>query len=76
MSAARKRKAAAARLGIEMEQRYGNLALARDRDEVAAAAVELGQLFNDNIEFMIWALKSVGGLNPPNPEQIRNETVQ
>lgn len=68
---ARKRKVAAARLGIEFQQRYERLTLARDDDEIAVAAVDLGQLFNDNVEFVIWALKKLGGLEPPNPEEIK-----
>lgn len=67
---ARKRKMAAARLGIEFEKRYERLALASGKGEIAMRAVELGQLFNDNIEFVIWALKSQGGLNPPNPQTV------
>lgn len=71
MSVARKRKAAAARLGIEFQKRYERLAFANGADEVTVAAVDLGQLFNDNAEFVIWALKKLGGLNPPNPEEIK-----
>lgn len=71
MSVARKRKAAAARLGIEFQKRYERLAFAQGADEVTVAAVDLGQLFNDNAEFVIWALKKLGGLNPPNPEEIK-----
>lgn len=71
MSIARKRKVAAARLGIEFQKRYERLAFANGADEVTVAAVDLGQLFNDNAEFVIWALKKLGGLNPPNPEEIK-----
>lgn len=71
MSVARKRKAAAARLGIEFQKRYERLAFAHDADEITVAAVDLGQLFNDNAEFVIWALKKLGGLNPPNPDEIK-----
>lgn len=75
MSAARKRKVAAARLGVEFQQRYERLVLANGADEVAVAAVDLGQLFNDNVEFVIWTLKTIGGLNPPAPEPIRLKRV-
>lgn len=71
MSVARKRKAAAARLGIEFQKRYERLAFAQGADEVTVAAVDLGQLFNDNAEFVIWTLKKFGGLNPPNPDEIK-----
>lgn len=74
MSVFRARKEASKRLGIELEQRYRRLVLASgDADEVTIAAVELGQLFNDNIEFVIWALKTYGGLNPPAPEQLKKD---
>lgn len=70
MSASRKRKAAARRLGIALEQRYERLATCgNDADSVTVAAVDLGQCFNDNVEFIIWALKTFGGLTPPLPEQ-------
>jgi hypothetical protein len=71
MSIVRKRKVAAARLGIEFEKRYEKLVLARTDDEIVIASVDLGQLFNDNAEFLIWTLKKFGGLNPPNPEEIK-----
>lgn len=71
MSKSRARKQAAARLGIEFQQRYERLVTARGNDEVTVAAVDLGQLFNDNVEFIIWTLKSVGGLNPPLPEPVK-----
>lgn len=71
MSVGRNRKEAAKRLGIEFQKRYERLAFANGADEVTVAAVDLGQLFNDNAEFVIWALKKLGGLNPPNPEEIK-----
>ena len=70
MSIIRRRKAAAVRLGLELEKRYEALAFAKGEDEIAVAAVHLGELFNDNIEFIIWGLKKAGGLNPPNPEPV------
>lgn len=75
MSSARKRKMAAARLGIEFGKRYEALALANGQNEVAKAAVDLGQLFNDNIEFTVWVLKAFGGLNPLLPEPIKTTTA-
>lgn len=68
---ARARKQACRVLGIELQNRYRALVEAQGDDEIAAKAVELGKLFNDNIEFVIWALKKQGGLEPPNPEPIR-----
>lgn len=58
------RKQAAAKLGIALHTRHQTLALAVGEEEVAKAAVDLGQVFNDNIEFIIWVLKHHGGLNP------------
>lgn len=75
MSVARKRKVAAARLGIEFQKRYERLAFAQGADEVTVAAVDLGELFNDNVEFVVWALKKLGGLNPAPPEEIKRVSV-
>ena len=58
------RKQAAAKLGTALQARYQTLALALGEDEISQAAVNLGQLFNDNIEFIIWTLKHHGGINP------------
>lgn len=75
MSINRARKEAAKRLGLALEQKYRNLVFANphDQDEVAQAAVDLGQCFNDNIEFVIWTLKTYGGLIPPPPEQLKKD---
>lgn len=74
MSVARKRKAAAARLGIEFQKRYERLAFANGADEVTVAAVDLGTLFQDNIEFVINVLKAYGGMDVKF-EQISNDKV-
>lgn len=58
------RKKASANLGVALQARHQKLALAVGDEEVAQAAVDLGKLFNDNIEFIIWVLKHHGGLNP------------
>jgi hypothetical protein len=58
------RKQAAAKLGVALHDRHQKLALAVGEDEISKAAVELGQVFNDNIEFIVWVLKHHGGLNP------------
>jgi hypothetical protein len=58
------RKQAAAKLGLALHARHQALALAIGEEEVSKAAVNLGKLFNDNIEFIIWVLKHHGGLNP------------
>lgn len=69
MSVIRARKEAAKRLGLELGKRYERLVTAgNDQDEIMIAAVDLGQCFNDNIEFILWVLKTFGGLTPPLPE--------
>lgn len=65
MSTARNRRTAAARLGLELQKRHRNLATAVGQDEIAKAAVDLGQLFNDNIEFVVWVMKEFGGIEQP-----------
>ena len=67
MSAARDRKEAARRLGIELHNRHVKLLLADGPDEVNAVAMELGQAFNDNIEYIVFVLKTFGGLEPAPP---------
>lgn len=71
MSVARKRKAAAARLGIEFQKRYERLAFANGADEVTVAAVDLGTLFQDNIEAIIWFLRDYGGDKTQGPLEKR-----
>ena len=68
MSVSKRRKAASLKLGGEMKKRLENLVLAVGQDEIAMRAVELGQVFNDNTEFIIWVLQTYGGGNPPPPE--------
>lgn len=75
MSTANKRKAAAAHLGIAIHQRYENLVTASGDDEIVAATVELAQVMYENVEFVIWALKKTGGLNPAPPEEIKRVRV-
>jgi hypothetical protein len=63
MSPVRARREASKRLGLALQLRYMRLLEATGDDEVAAAAVELGSTFNDNIEFIVQVLKSFGGLD-------------
>lgn len=82
MSVARARKEASRRLGIALEQRFRMLIEANGQDEIQAAALELGECFNTNIEFVINVLKAWGGLEvrfepltkpaPPKPSIILN----
>lgn len=63
MSAARARKEASKRLGIAIMRDYRALVEARDQDEIQIAAIQLGNTFNTNIEFIINVLKAYGGLD-------------
>lgn len=63
MSVARKRKAAAARLGIEFQKRYEKLVTAVGEDEITVATVDLAQVMYENIDFVIAVLKDYGGMD-------------
>lgn len=73
MMPAHKRREAARRLGIAIHQRYENLvnAAGEGDDAITVATVDLATVMYDNVEFVIWALKKMGGLNPPPPEEIK-----
>lgn len=71
MSVGRNRKEAAKRLGIAIHQRYEKLVTAVGEDEITVATVDLAQVMYENVEFVIWALKKMGGLNPAPPEEIK-----
>jgi hypothetical protein len=70
----RARRDAAKMLGIALQTRYRRLLEASGEDEIVIATGDLAQVMYENVEFVIWALKSVGGLNPPPPEQLRKIT--
>ena len=56
------RKEASKRLGLKLTQDYRALVLASGSDEIQAAAIELGNTFNTNVEFIINVLKAFGGM--------------
>lgn len=62
MSGVRDRKEASKRLGIALQAAYRRMLEASGQEEINTAAIELGQLFNDNIEFTIWVLREYGGV--------------
>lgn len=68
------RKEAARVLGIALQVRYRKLLEASGDDETVIATANLAQCMYENIEFVIWALKSQGGMSPPPPEQLRKIT--
>lgn len=78
MSGDRRRKEAAKRLGIAIHQRYENLVNASGEgdDAITVATVDLATVMYENVEFVIWALKKMGGLNPPPPEEIKHVDVK
>lgn len=75
MSRPQDRKEASKRLGIAIHQRYENLVGAVGEDAIAVATVDLAQVMYENVEFIIWALKKQGGLNPPPPEEVRRVDI-
>lgn len=72
----RARKKAAQVLGLALQTRYRRLLEAKgtDEDAIVIATADLAQCMYENIEFVIWALKSLGGTNPPPPEELRKIT--
>lgn len=65
------KREAAKRLGIALQVRYRNMVTASGEDEIAKAAVDLGQCFNDNIEAIIWFLRDYGGDKTQGPLEKR-----
>lgn len=56
------RKEASKRLGLKLMKDYRALAEAAGTDDIQAAAIELGNTFNTNVEFIINVLRHYGGL--------------
>jgi hypothetical protein len=73
----RARRDAAKVLAVALQTRYRRfLETADDQDANAIATADLAQCMYENIEFVMWALKTVGGMNPPPPEVLRRVTPQ
>lgn len=72
----RARRDAAKVLAVALQTRYRRLLEAKGTDEnaIVVATADLAQCMYENIEFVIWALKSLGGMNPPPPEELRKVT--
>lgn len=70
----RSRRDAAKVLGVALQTRYRKLLDATGEDEIVIATADLAQCMYENVEFVIWALKHHGGMNPPPPEQLRRIT--
>lgn len=70
----RSRRDASKVLGIALQSRYRKLLEATGEDEIVVATADLAQCMYENVEFVIWALKVQGGMNPPPPEALRKIT--
>lgn len=73
----RSRRDASKVLAVALQTRLRRLYDAQNNnveDEIVIATADLAQCMYENIEFVIWALKSQGGMNPPPPEQLRRIT--
>ena len=70
----RTRRDASKVLGIALQSRYRKLLEASGEDEIVIATANLAQCMYENVEFVIWALKAQGGMNPPPPETLRKIT--
>lgn len=57
------RKEASKRLGLKLYKDYRALVEASGNDEIQVAAIELGNTFNTNVEFIINVLKAYGGMD-------------
>lgn len=72
----RARKEAARVLAVSLQTRYRKfLESAGDENATVIASADLAQCMYENIEFVMWALKSIGGMNPPPPEEIRKPSA-
>ena len=74
ISAPKQRKAAARALAVALQAKHRLLIAAElenDPEAITRAAMALAQDMNSNIEFIVWALKSFGGMYAPPPERRR-----
>lgn len=75
MSAARERREAAKNLGIALQVKYRQMIEANGEEAITLAAIDLGNCFNSNIEFIIWCLKEFGGVQQLPFERIRKAMI-
>lgn len=67
----RARREAAKVLAVNLQARYRVfLESAGDENATVVATGALAQCMYENVEFILWALKTVGGLNPAPPEML------
>jgi hypothetical protein len=70
----RARRNAAKVLALTLQNRLRALYDAQtenDEDKIVMATANLAQVMYENVEFAIWALKSVAGMSPPPPEALK-----
>lgn len=67
----RARRDAAKVLAMALQTRYRRfLESAGDENATVIATGDLAQCMYENIEFIMWALKTVGGMAPPPPHEL------
>lgn len=72
----RARRDAAKVLAVALQTRYRRfLDSAGDENATVIATADLAQCMYENVEFILWALKHVGGMNPPPPEELRRPSA-
>lgn len=62
MTLSKDRKEAAKNLGIALEAAYDGLVAAKGDEAIQVAAIQLGNVWNTNIDFLIWLCKEMGGV--------------
>lgn len=69
----RARRDASKALAMALSARYRRLLQSNggEENEIVIATADLAQCMYENIEFILWALKSQGGMNPPPPEELK-----
>jgi hypothetical protein len=70
----RARRNAAKVLALTLQNRLRALYDAQtenDEDKIVMATANLAQVMYENVEFAIWALKTVAGMSPPPPEALK-----
>ena len=75
MSAARDRKEAAKRLGVALGAQCRRMLEASGQEEITRTSMECGELFLENMEFIVWILKEYGGVQQMPFQPIRPALV-
>jgi hypothetical protein len=71
----RARRDASKVLAVALQTRYRRfLETADDQDANAMATADLAQCMYENIEFILWSLKTLGGMSPAPPHELSKIT--